>query len=102
MTLQASALSQDLLLSYLSGWVSLVYLALARRLRLRAHLLLVMPELCMQATACMASLLGRQDPRSLEQALSSAQAAQVGAILILSGPQDALLQESVKAGLTPV
>ena len=75
--MQASAQSQEVLLSYLSGWVSLAYLALARRLRLRAHLLLVMPELCMQATACMAGLLGRQDSRSLEQALSSVQGAQV-------------------------
>lgn len=62
---------------YLSGWASLAYLALARRLRLRAHLLLVMPELCMQATACMAGLLGRQNP--LEQVLSSFQSAQVRA-----------------------
>ena len=65
-------------MSYLSGWATLAYLALARRLRLRAHLLLVMPELCMQATACMAGLIARQD--SLQPALSSSQQAQVRAV----------------------
>ena len=67
---------------YLGGWASLAYLALARRLRLRAHLLLVMPELCMQATACLAGLLGRQS--SLEQVLPSFQGAQVCALTISS------------------
>ena len=37
--------------TYLSGWATLLYLAAARRLPLRMHLLLVMPELCMQAAA---------------------------------------------------
>ena len=42
--------------TYLSGWATLAYLAAARRLSLREHLLLVMPELCMQATAAATSL----------------------------------------------
>ena len=37
--------------AYIGGWVTLLYLAVARRLPLRAHLLLIMPELAMQATA---------------------------------------------------
>ena len=99
LTVQASAQSQDLLLSYLSGWVSLAYLALARRLRLRAHLLLVMPELCMQATACVAGLLERQDSRSLEQALSSAQGAQVGATLTLTANRNSYCKSVLRHSL---
>ena len=78
MNTQAPAQSRGSLLSYLSGWATLAYLALARRLRLRAHLLLVMPELCMQATACMAGFVGRQD--FLERALSGSHPAQVRAV----------------------
>ena len=42
--------------TYLTGWATLLYLAAARRLPLRMHLLLVMPELCIQATAAATSL----------------------------------------------
>jgi hypothetical protein len=45
--------------AYIGGWVTLLYLALARRLPLRAHLLLIMPELAMQATACAAAAVCR-------------------------------------------
>ena len=59
--------------AYIGGWVTLLYLAVARRLPLRAHLLLIMPELAMQATACAAASVYHHDsiglPSSYPQGL---------------------------------
>ena len=53
--MQAAAPVHAFPYAYIGGWVTLLYLAVARRLPLRAHLLLIMPELAMQATACAAA-----------------------------------------------
>lgn len=59
--------------SYLSGWATLLYLAVVRRLRLRAHMLLVMPELCMQATAVAAAFCCRSNAELALSGLASIQ-----------------------------
>ena len=57
--MQAAAPVHAFPYAYIGGWATLLYLALARRLPLRAHLLLIMPELAMQATACAAAAVCR-------------------------------------------